>query len=104
MISKGGKAVNKEGNLINYEIKNSAKSVVSEQAINIVEQQIIELLKTGVFDSKSIVKKLKIDWSSRKVTSFLKKQDDVKIQKGKPMKFTHKNISLYSQIPLFKSI
>ena len=51
-----------------------------------VEYKIIELLKKGVFTSKKIVDTLKLDWSSRKVSTFLKEQ----------------NVSLYVKMNSFK--
>jgi len=101
LISKGGKAVDNEGNLTSYEIKEETKSVVSEPDFNNTEEKIIEFLKTGVFPAKKIVDTLKIDWSSRKVTDFLKGREDVLTVKGKPLKFAHKNRSIQLQKSLF---
>lgn len=101
LISKGGKAVDNKGNLTSYEIKEETKSVVSEPDFNNTEEKIIEFLKTGVFPAKKIVDTLKIDWSSRKVTDFLKGREDVLTVKGKPLKFAHKNRSIQLQKSLF---
>lgn len=101
LISKGGLAVNQEGDVATYELLESEQLIVSEPEINNVENRILDLLKNGNFDSKHIVEKLQIDWSSRKVTYFLKNQNNIIILKGKPMKFTHKNKVLDSQTSLF---
>lgn len=101
LISKGGKAVDNEGNLTSYEIKEETKSIVSEPDFNNTEEKIIEFLKTGVFPAKIIVDTLKIDWSSRKVTDFLKARQDILTVKGKPLKFAHKNRSIQLQKSLF---
>jgi DNA processing protein len=101
LISKGGKAVDNEGILTSYEIKEETKSIVSEPDLNNTEEKIIELLKTGVFPAKKIVDTLKIDWSSRKVTDFLKSRQDILTVKGKPLKFAHKNRSIQLQKSLF---
>jgi DNA processing protein len=101
LISKGGKAVDNEGNLTIYEIKEETKSIVSEPDFNNTEEKIIEFLKTGVFPAKKIVDTLKIDWSSRKVTDFLKGRQDILTVKGKPLKFAHKNRSIQLQKSLF---
>lgn len=101
LISKGGKAVDNDGNLTSYEIKEETKSVVSEPDFNNTEEKIIEFLKTGVFPAKKIVDTLKIDWSSRKVTDFLKGRQDILTVKGKPLKFAHKNRSIQLQKSLF---
>lgn len=101
LISKGGKAVDIAGNPTAYEIKEESKSIVSEPDLNNTEEKIIEFLKTGVFSAKKIVDILKIDWSSRKVTNFLKSRQDILTVKGKPLKFAHKNRSIQSQKTLF---
>lgn len=93
LISKGAKAVDELGNLSEYALSKEQNSMVyeSEAQLSGTETSIIALLKTGEFNSKKIVEKLKIDWSPRKVTSFLKKHDEVATTKGKPLKFTHKD-------------
>jgi DNA processing protein len=101
LISKGGKAVDIEGYLSGYEIKEEIKSMVSEPELNNTEKKIIEFLKTGVFPAKKIVDALKIDWSSRKVSDFLKSRQDILTVKGKPLKFAHKNRSIQLQKSLF---
>jgi DNA processing protein len=101
LIAKGGKAVDIEGNLVSYEIKEETKSIVSEPELKNTEEKIIELLMTGVFPAKKIVDTLKIDWSSRKVSDFLKNRKDILTVKGKPLKFTHKDKSIQLQKSLF---
>lgn len=101
LISKGGKAVDIEGNLSSYKIKEKAKLIVSEPDLNSTEEKIIEFLKTGLFPAKEIVDTLKIDWSSRKVTDFLKGRQDILTVKGKPLKYAHKNRSIHLQKSLF---
>ncbi|MEA3446822.1 MAG: DNA-processing protein DprA [Bacteroidota bacterium] len=101
LISKGGKAVDIEGNMTTYEMNEESKSIVSEADLNSTEEKIIEFLKTGVFPAKKIVDTLKIDWSSRKVSDFLKSRQDILTIKGKPLKFVHKNSPLQSQKNLF---
>jgi len=101
LISKGGKAVDIEGNLSSYESNEETKSIVSETELNTTEEKIIEFLKTGVFPAKKIVDTLKIDWSSTKVSDFLKGRQDIIAIKGKPLKFAHKNRSIHLQKSLF---
>ncbi len=102
LISKGGKAVDFEGTLTNYETKEEPKSIVSEPKLNNIEEKIIEFLKTGVFPAKKIVDTLNIDWSTRKVSDFLKSRQDIMTVKGKPLKFAHKNRSIQTQKTLFE--
>lgn len=101
LISKGGKAVDIAGNLTTYEVQDEIKSIVSEPDLNDTEEKIIEFLKTGVFPAKKIVDTLKIDWSSRKVSDFLKNRKDILTVKGKPLRFAHKDRSIQKQKTLF---
>lgn len=103
LISKGAKAVDDLGNISEYSVKENQSSVVSEPEAesNGTESRIIELLRNGAFDSKSIVEKLKIDWTARKVTSYLKKQDEIETINSKPLKFTHKDRMKSNQTTLF---
>jgi predicted Rossmann fold nucleotide-binding protein DprA/Smf involved in DNA uptake len=98
LISKGGKAVDIAGNLTTYEIQDENKSIVPEPDLNNTEEKIIEFLKTGVFPAKKIVDTLKIDWSSRKVSDFLKNRKDILTVKGKPLKFAHKDRSIQKSL------
>ena len=59
------------------------------------------MLQKRLQKNKKIVDILKIDWSSRKVSSFLKEQKEVVIVKGKPLKFAHKLRTIQSQMTLF---
>jgi len=92
LIQKGAKPVDINGNLIKYEAVNEKIDItVSEpnQSYNEIESKIINLLKKGIYTSKSIVELLKIDWSTRKVTNYLKNHKDVVTINKKPLKFTH---------------
>ncbi len=99
LITKGGKAVDIAGKLITYEFQDEVDSTVSE--LNDTEEKIVEFLKTGVFSAKMIVDSLKIEWTSREVSTFLKNRDDVLTVKGKPLKFAHKDRSIQKQKTLF---
>ena len=102
LIQKGAVAVNSKGDILSYEQKVEInKNVVSEPDLNDIENKIIEHLKKGVFTSKKIVETLKLDWSSRQVSSFLKKQDEIITVEGKPLKFYHKERTVQSQKTLF---
>jgi len=92
LIQKGAKPVDLNGEIIEPQITNEViKNLVSEpnQNYNEIENKILDLLKKGVYSSKNIIEKLKIDWSSRKLTNYLKNQKDVITIKKKPLKFTH---------------
>ncbi len=92
LIQKGAKPVDINGNLLKYETVNKKIDIrVSEptQNYNEIESKIINLLKKGIYTSKSIVELLKIDWSTKKVTNYLKNHKDVVTINKKPLKFTH---------------
>ena len=57
-----------------------------------IENDIISLLKRDSYTSTEILLALKLDWDSRKLTSFLKKHPNVKVTAGKPPKFTINNV------------
>lgn len=101
LISKGGKSVNIIGNQMYYETQNDSISMVSEPDLNNIEEKIIEFLKTGVFPAKKIVDTLKIDWSARKVSNYLKNRKDVFTIKEKPLKFAHKDRPIQKNKTLF---
>ncbi len=103
LIFKGGKPIDKNGNVILYEIKEVEPTIVAEPGINNIEGKIIQLLKKGTYDSKSIINQLKIEWSTRKVTTYLKNNKDIKVIKGKSLKFTHISRSLESELTLFNN-
>ncbi|WP_439879768.1 NADAR family protein [Pontibacter sp. MBLB2868] len=68
----------------NYKVE--AKSKNNEEEL--VKEKIIFLLQYGqVFTSKDILKRVKINWSTRQMTSYLKKLNEVQIIEGSPMKF-----------------
>jgi predicted Rossmann fold nucleotide-binding protein DprA/Smf involved in DNA uptake len=56
------------------------------------EKEIFEFLKHGAYTSKEIRLALKIDWDARKLTAFLRKNQNVKILPGKPVKFTRNDV------------
>ncbi len=60
----------------------------SEYGKQNIEKDVLELLRKGSFTSSEIITSLKLDWDSRKLSSFLKKNPKVKTVSGKPVKFT----------------
>lgn len=69
------------------------KSFFAEQAIDYkspprnIETEILNLLRNGCYSSNEIILALKLDWNSRKLSGFLKKNPNIKIYSGKPPKF-----------------
>jgi len=102
LIQKGAIPVDAKGNVVSYEhYEIINQSLASELNPKDVENRIIELLKKGVFTAKKIVDTLNLDWSSRKVSTFLKEQDEIITVKGKPLKYAHKERTIQLQKTLF---
>lgn len=94
LIQKGAIPVDIQGHKIeNYSLKEIKASVVNEQSSTFedVDSKIIKLLSMGVFSSKEIIERLKIDWTTRKLTNHLKENKNIEVlNKKSPVKFTIK--------------
>ena len=90
LIRKGAVPVNFSGNLIKdfecIEIIDTT-SVANDPLVN-YENIIFELLKTGEYAVKDILKKLQLNWTEKKLRDFLKVQKEVEAINKKPMRFT----------------
>lgn len=53
-----------------------------------IEKDIFKLLNKGTYTAKEILLALRLEWDSRKLTRFLKKNPNIKTVAGKPAKFT----------------
>ncbi|MCD6116379.1 DNA-protecting protein DprA [bacterium] len=93
LIQKGAEPVDFEGNIVEYKVTSEeTQNIVAEQNLdyNGSENKIIDLLKKGVYTSREVIEILKINWTTRKTTNYLKtKKDDIITIKGNPLKFTH---------------
>ena len=94
LIQKGAIPVDSQGDKIeNYSFQEMKALVVNKPSSTLedVDSKIIKLLSLGVFSSKEIIKRLKIDWTTRKLTNYLKKNQNIEVlNKKSPMKFTIK--------------
>jgi predicted Rossmann fold nucleotide-binding protein DprA/Smf involved in DNA uptake len=94
LIGLGGLPVDSSGLIIeNNLIKDCPDDVDS------TERSLLELLSKGEYTSKEILIALNLDWDSRKMTTFLKSNPNVKVFPGRPMKFTRNesvSLSLFS--------
>ncbi|MCK5839512.1 MAG: DNA-protecting protein DprA [Bacteroidales bacterium] len=94
LIQKGAIPVDSKGNKAeNYSVKEIEASVINEpeNEFDDVVSRIKKLLSVGAFSSKEIIERLKIDWSTRKLTNYLKGNKDIEVlSKKSPMKFTIK--------------
>lgn len=95
LINLGGIAVDEWGEKVQDqspadEIKKNGidESLSSDQGKQNLEQKILTFLTKGSFTAKEITIGLKLDWDTRKVTAFLKKNPNVKVVEGKPTKFS----------------
>lgn len=101
LVELGALSVNMDGEIVDSKIKPSLKLFEPAQIIEVnepsteytngnrnIEKEIMEFLNKGTYTSKEIMIGLKLDWESRKLTNFLKKNPNVKTVVGKPVKFT----------------
>ena len=101
LLKMGAVPVNMEGEILErlpevgkLAVETVSKSEVHETDVTYtgdarnVEKEILEFIRTGTYTSKEILLALKLNWDSRKITNFLKKNPNVKTVPGKPVKFT----------------
>ena len=101
LVELGALPVNMDGEIVDSKVVSSKELLdpVSRNEVNEplptyedgkrnIEKDILELLNKGTYTSKEILLALKLDWDSRKLTSFLKKNRNIKAVAGKPAKFT----------------
>ena len=96
LIQKGAIAVDFNGIPINdYNLIESAPITpfLIEPSVN-YENKILELLRTGEYAVKDILKKLQLDWTEKKLRDFLKVQKEVETINKKPLHFTMKDSSI----------
>lgn len=102
LIQKGAIAVDFNGN----PLFDSTPAVAEVNALSpndpIVnyENKILDLLKTGEYTVKEIIKKLQLTWSEKKLRDYLKSNKDVETMNKKPLRFTMKD-STHQQKSLF---
>jgi len=105
LVELGALSVNMDGEIVDSKVMSSkeifepyTKNVVNEppsmyeNGERNIEKEILELLNKGIYTTKEILLALKLDWDSRKLTSFLKKNPNIKAVAGKPAKFTRNNV------------
>lgn len=105
LIELGALAVDMDGNIKDAKqsvqpdlFESSSKIDVQEPEVDYpeyernVEKEILDFIHNGTYSSKEIILTLKIDWDSRKLSSFLKKNPNIKVVSGKPLKFTMNDV------------
>lgn len=94
LIEKGAVAVDFDGNQVQgyIAIKSTQLKFTANESLVDYENNIIELLKTGDYAVKEIIKRLQLSWSEKKLRDFLKSRKDIEIINKKPQKFTLRSI------------
>jgi len=96
LIQKGAIAVDFNGNP-SLDYKPSLTEVnqlsLNEPTVN-YENKILDLLKTGEYAVKDIIKKLQLTWSEKKLRDYLKSKKEVETINKKPMRYTMKDSTI----------
>jgi len=96
LIQKGAIAVDFNGNLL-LDYKPTLTEVnqlsLNEPTVN-YENKILDLLKTGEYAVKEIIKKLQLTWSEKKLKDYLKSKKEVETINKKPLRYTMKNSTI----------
>lgn len=96
LIQKGAIAVDFNGNpLIDYKPSLAEVNQLSlnEPTVN-YENKILDLLKTGEYAVKDIIKKLQLNWSEKKLRDYLKSKKEVETINKKPLRYTLKDSTI----------
>jgi len=94
LIQKGAIPVDNQGEIVeNYQPLPIDLSVLKESTpLAGDEAKIMQLLSTGTFTSKDIIRRLNLKWSPRKLTDFLKQSEAVLVDdKKSPLEFSLKS-------------
>jgi len=96
LIQKGAIAVDFSGTpLLNYKpsLTEANQLNLNEPTVN-YENKILDLLKTGEYAVKDIIKKLQLPLSEKKLRDYLKSKKEVETINKKPMRFTMKDSTI----------
>jgi predicted Rossmann fold nucleotide-binding protein DprA/Smf involved in DNA uptake len=95
LIEKGAVAVDFNGIPVNnYSTTASIPATQSKVTAINYENNILELLRTGEYTVKDILKRLQLSWTEKKLRDFLKDQSEIETIKKSPLKFTIRNSKL----------
>ena len=90
LIEKGAIPVDVEGNRIM-----DASAILAKELDTEFEKKILELLKTGEYTTKDILKRLDMNWSETRLREFLKAQKEIETINKKPLRYTMKQQTLF---------
>ena len=65
---------------------------------NNIDIIIFKTLQNGALTSKQILQKTNLDWSTRKLTDYLKTKKEIQVLNKKPLKFQLKNLSYQTKL------
>lgn len=100
LIQKGAIAVDFNGNpLIDYKpsLAEINQLSLNEPTVN-YENKILDLLKTGEYAVKDIIKKLQLTWSEKKLRDYLKSKKEVETINKKPLRYTLKDSTIKQKL------
>lgn len=100
LIQKGAIAVDFNGNPLVYHrpILTEANQLrLNESAVN-YENKILDLLKSGEYAVKDIIKKLQLTWSEKKLRDYLKSIKEIEIINKKPLRYTIKESTIKQKL------
>jgi len=100
LIEKGAIPVDFNGiPLEGYQPLDLEKKLLMETESNIViKKKIFELLKSGEFTAKDVIRKLQLDWTETKLRKFMKSQPEIETLQHKPLRFTLKENIIKQQL------
>jgi len=95
LIQRGGIAVDINGELIQKEfiVAEPKKAIIEykvkeeEETENNIKTKIYLELSRKTLTSKQLINILRLDWSAKKLSQYLKSNNDIEVIKGKPLKF-----------------
>lgn len=97
LIQKGAIGVDFNGNEVNNVSYDAPKPVIEklkepvptpiQKDVELDNSILFDLLTENALSSKEIIAKLQLDWSTRKMTAYLKKLENIEVLDSKPLQF-----------------
>ena len=100
LIEKGAIPVNFDGQPISEDRLSTPENYLVEEGKkgNNIDIIIFKTLQNGALTSKQILQKTNLDWSTRKLTDYLKTKKEIQVSNKKPLKFQLKNLSYQTKL------
>jgi len=74
------------------------KLLLEAESIINNKNKIFELLKSGEYTAKDVIRKLQLDWTEKKLREFMKSQPEIETMQHKPLRFTLKENIIRQQL------